>query len=376
MLKPLGLYIHIPFCVQKCFYCDFNSFPCNEDVQRRYIDALILEMQTLEPYAKGHYLDTIFIGGGTPSILGEDLIEKLCNKIKTSFYIDNDVEWTIECSPGTVTLGKFKKYKETGINRISMGVQSLDERELKSIGRIHGLKEFMEGYAAARIAGFDNINFDLIFSLPSQSVESFSQTAEKIMLYKPAHISAYSLQLEEGTKLYNMQDTLSFPNEDENRRMYERAKEIFHKNGYKQYEISNFALNGFESRHNLKYWSGDEYLGLGLGASSYFENCRYDNPSAMEEYIAFTQNKKALHLESEKLTKEEQMSEFMFMGLRKTQGVSDDEFKNRFSESFFELYGEVIEKHIKNGLLIKENDRIYLSSKGFDLANTVMCDFV
>jgi len=376
VLKPLGLYVHIPFCVKKCFYCDFNSFPSDEDVHKRYIDALLKEIKKLEPYAMDYYLDTIFIGGGTPSILSEDLIEKLCNKIKTSFYIDDDVEWTIECNPGTATLSKFRKYIKCGINRLSMGVQSLKEKELKSIGRIHGLKEFMESYAAAIIAGFDNINYDLIFSLPFQSVDSFTDTAEKIMLYKPKHISAYSLQLEEGTRLFEMQDDLVFPSEEENREMYRKAKEIFAQNGYKQYEISNFALDGFESKHNLKYWSGDEYIGVGLGASSYFEKCRYDNPDTMEEYIAFAESKKVLHLESTALTREEQMSEFMFMGLRKTKGVSDDIFKERFGISFFEVYKDVIEKHLNNGLLLRENEVIYLSEKGLDLANTVMCDFV
>ncbi len=376
MLKPLGLYIHIPFCVKKCFYCDFNSFSCNEDVHKEYVDALILEMEKLECYAQKYYLDTIFIGGGTPSILSEALIQKLCNKIKTTFYIDDDAEWTIECNPGTVNLNKFRTYKKLGINRISMGVQSLDEKELKTIGRIHGLKEFMESYAAAKIAGFENINFDLIFSLPFQTQESFKDTAQKIMLYKPTHISAYSLQLEEGTRLYEMQNELIFPSEEENRRMYETAKEVFNTNGYIQYEISNFSLSGFQSRHNLKYWSQDEYLGLGLGASSYFENCRYDNPDKLDAYTEFVKSKKVLHLEADKLTKEEQMSEFMFMGLRKIKGVSDSDFQKRFSQSFFEKYNEIIKKHTENGLLIKENDRIFLSSKGLDLANSVMCDFV
>ena len=376
MLKPLGLYVHIPFCVKKCYYCDFNSFSCNEDVHEKYIDAVISEIEKLENYAQKYYLDTIFIGGGTPSILKEALIEKLCNKIKTSFYIDDDVEWTIECNPGAVNLSKFRTYKELGINRISMGVQSLDEDELKSIDRIHGLKEFMESYAAAKIAGFENINFDLIFSLPFQTEEKFRDTAQKIMLYKPTHISAYSLQLEEGTRLYEMQDELTFPDEDENRRMYESAKDIFGKNGYIQYEISNFSLPGFESKHNLKYWSQEEYLGLGLGASSYFENCRYDNPDKFDAYTEFAENKKVLHLEGKKLTEEEQMSEFMFMGLRKTKGVSDIDFRNRFSQSFFEIYSDIIEKHVKNGLLVKEDNRVFLSSKGLDLANNVMCDFV
>ena len=376
MLKPLGLYIHIPFCVRKCFYCDFNSFPCDGDMQERYIASFLREIDTIKDYAKEYYLDTIFIGGGTPSLLSEEQIQKLCNKIKVSFYIDDDVEWTIECNPGTVTLNKFRKYKELGINRVSMGVQSLDEAELKAIGRIHGLKEFMESYAAAKLAGFENINFDLIFSLPSQSVESFGDTAEKIMLYKPTHISAYSLQLEEGTTLYEMQDSLEFPTEEENREMYEKAKSVFEENGYIQYEISNFAKPGFESKHNLKYWSQDEYLGLGLGASSYFENCRYDNPDTFDEYISFTENKKVLHLESTRLTREEQMSEFMFMGLRKIKGVSDMVFKERFNTSFFEVFGDVINKHINNGLLVREDEIICLSQKGLDLANTVMCDFV
>lgn len=345
-------------------------------MQERYIASLLREIDTIKDYAKEYYLDTIFIGGGTPSLLSEEQIQKLCNKIKVSFYIDDDVEWTIECNPGTVTLNKFRKYKELGINRVSMGVQSLDEAELKAIGRIHGLKEFMESYAAAKLAGFENINFDLIFSLPSQSVESFGDTAEKIMLYKPTHISAYSLQLEEGTTLYEMQDSLEFPTEEENREMYEKAKSVFEENGYIQYEISNFAKPGFESKHNLKYWSQDEYLGLGLGASSYFENCRYDNPDTFDEYISFTENKKVLHLESTRLTREEQMSEFMFMGLRKIKGVSDMVFKERFNTSFFEVFGDVINKHINNGLLVREDEIICLSQKGLDLANTVMCDFV
>lgn len=376
MLKPLGLYVHIPFCVKKCAYCDFNSYPLECFDADNYVSALIEEIDNLKKYAKDYYLDTIFFGGGTPSLLNDEQIKRICEKIKFSFYIDDNVEWSMECNPGTVSLKSLKNYRKLGINRISMGVQSLKDKELKTLGRIHKVKEFMEAYTAIRVAGFENFNFDLIFSLPDQTLKDFTDTLEKMMLYSPPHLSLYSLQLEEGTKLYNEQEKYQFPTDEENRLMYEKAKEILGKNGYVQYEISNFAKEGFESKHNLKYWSGDEYLGIGAGASSYFLETRYDNPETVDEYINFAHEHKLLFSENNKLSKEEQMSEFMFMGLRKTKGINNTEFKNKFGVSFFEIYKDVIEKHLKSGLLIKEGERIFLSSKGLDLANTVMCDFV
>ncbi len=376
MLKELGLYIHIPFCIKKCSYCDFNSHSADTAEQEEYVSALICELESISAHTKGHYLNTIFFGGGTPSILQVPLFEKICDCIRRSFNIDDSAEFTVECNPGTVDFNKMKAYKSLGVNRLSFGVQSLDENTLKVIGRVHTLGDFYNAYAASRLAGFTNINYDLMFSLPNQTQENWEYTLEKILKYEPTHISAYALKLEEGTPMYENRGSYTFPDDEADRRMYHTACEILKSAGFERYEISNFAKQGFKSRHNLKYWDMSEYIGAGLGASSYFDGVRYENPQKMDEYIKFTQSFTPLYKEHTPLTQNEQMEEFMFLALRTEAGVSAEKFADMFSKDMFALFEKPINTHTQNRLLENDGQRIYLTDKGFDLANFVMSDFL
>ena len=376
MLKETGLYVHIPFCIKKCRYCDFNSFCGTEEQKDLYTEALIKEIVNMERYTKDRFLNTIFFGGGTPSVLGRERIKKIINRIKTCFYIDDDTEFTIECNPKTVNLGDFKEYKELGVNRISLGVQSMQDSELELIGRSHSLNDFLECVISAKLAGFENISFDLMFSLPSQTLKSLENTITDAIKLQPKHISAYSLQLEEGTYLFENREQFDFPDEEENRKMYYLVRDILKENGYNQYEISNFAQEGFESRHNIKYWELKDYIGLGLGSSSFLNNVRYQNPENFSDYIEFTNNFSPLWEENEPESEKDLMGEFMFLGLRKTKGVLNSEFKRFFNKDMFEIYSPVINKFLSSELLKTDGEALFLTEKGMDLSNTVMCEFV
>ena len=374
MLKPLGLYLHIPFCVQKCKYCDFTSFVKSENDIDEYVKILEKELDFVKNYTEDYYLDSVFFGGGTPSILSEENMEFLMNKIKRSFYINDNCEFSFEANPKTVQLKKLKAYKSFGFNRISIGVQSLDDELLNKIGRVHNVKDFLECYSAAKLAGFENINYDIMFALPEQSFKKLEETVDNILKFDPDSISAYSLILEEGTPLYY--EKHNYPDDDENRRMYYMIRDKLKEKGLNQYEISNFAKIGKECRHNIKYWELAPYIGVGVCASSFFENARSTNPKNLDEYKAYVEGKKPLFLTEEKQSTEDLMGEFMFLGLRKTKGISDVDFQKLFNISFFEKYKDVIEKHKENGLIEIENDRIFLTEKGMDLSNFVMSDFV
>jgi len=374
-MKNLGIYVHIPFCIKKCNYCDFNSFCASSEAQDIYTDALVSEIKSFGK-AKKINADSVFLGGGTPTLLGEKNLEKIITAIKENITLLPDTEFTTECNPKTADLKKFRLLKDLGVNRLSLGVQSMDDKILKTLGRCHNLKDFMECYAAAKIAGFENINFDLMFAVPHQTEKIWQKTLEDAVKFQPKHISAYSLQLEENTYFYENKEKYSFPDDDTNRKMYEFLVAFLEQKGYHRYEISNFAIDGFESRHNLKYWDLTEYVGFGLGASSFFEGVRYQNPEIMADYLDFADNFHPLWEIGEKETENDLISEFMFLGLRLQKGVSDLDFKEKFGKSFFEIYKKEIDQNTKNGLLIRENHRIYLSSKGFDLANSVMSDFI
>ncbi len=376
MLKPLGLYLHIPFCVQKCRYCDFTSFVKSEDDINEYVKLLEKELDFVKNYTEDYYLDSVFFGGGTPTLLSEENMEFIMNKIKRSFYIDDDCEFSFEANPKTVQLKKLKAYKSFGFNRISMGVQSLDDKLLKTIGRAHNVNDFFESFAAAKIAGFENINYDIMFGLPNQSFDTLKTTVDNILKFEPASISAYSLILEEGTPLYNDKDLYTYANDEENRKMYYYIRDKLKESGLEQYEISNFAKPGNECRHNIKYWELDPYIGVGVCASSYFENVRSVNPETFDGYREYVENKLPLFKQGEEQTTDDNMCEFMFLGLRKTKGIADSDFKEKFGISFFEKYKNIIEKHKENGLLAVENGRIFLTEKGMDLSNFVMSDFV
>ncbi len=374
-MKNRGIYVHIPFCVKKCNYCDFNSFCASDMVQNIYTESLVNEIKSFGKIQKID-ADSVFFGGGTPTLLNEENLEKIITAIKDNINILPDTEFTVECNPKTANLKKFKVLKDLGVNRLSLGVQSLDDKILKTLGRCHNLKDFMECYAAARIAGFENISFDLMFAVPNQTEKIWEKTLSDAVKFEPKHISAYGLQLEENTYFYENQEKYNFPDDAENRKMYEFLVEFLKEKGYNRYEISNFAQKGFESRHNLKYWDLTEYVGFGLGSSSFFEGVRYQNPEKMENYLEFADNFEPLWEKGEKESEKDLISEFMFLGLRLEKGVSNLDFKEKFNKSFFEIFRKEIDKNVKCGLLIKENNRIYLSKKGFDLANSVMSDFL
>ena len=375
-MKLLELYIHIPFCVKKCAYCDFLSGPSDEESREKYIELLCAEIDACKGKVEEYQVSTVFFGGGTPSILYGNQIEKIMSKLREVFVFAKDAEISIEMNPGTVTEEKLAAYKKAGINRLSIGLQSVHDEELKMLGRIHTYDEFLHSYKMAREAGFENINIDLISAIPGQTVESWAKTLQTIVNLQPEHISAYSLIIEEGTPFYEKYGEGSgvdlLPSEDDEREMYWQTKQILHEAGYERYEISNYAKDGRECRHNIGYWERTPYLGFGIGAASLFEETRYANPSNIEEYkISFDEKFKA-----EKLSTEERMEEFMFLGLRMMKGISQEKFSVEFGVNIEEVYGEQIEKLKKLELLEENGDRIYLTEKGIDISNSVFVEFM
>ena len=383
-MKRVGIYIHIPFCARKCNYCDFYSLASGEDEKKSYIEALKREIKEVSKKVSADYqVYTIYFGGGTPSIIKADYIREILDAIRTHFKLYKDdfyPEITIECNPKTVDMDKLGIYKEVGINRISLGLQSSDNDELKLLGRIHTYEDFLESYDMVRSTGFKNVNIDLMSAIPNQKIKTYEKSLNEIIRLDPEHISSYSLIIEEGTpffKKYSENAPLfsALPSEDEDREMYVLTSEKFSKAGYERYEISNYAKEGFYSRHNTSYWDRVPYLGFGVGASSFFGNERYKNMANLKEYI-----KKAgiedIREEIIKLNLNDAMSEFMFLGLRKTIGVSKSEFKNNFTFSVENVFGKMIEKHIKNGLLLDDSGFLRLSDRGLDISNYVISDFL
>ena len=378
--NPLGIYIHIPFCVSKCVYCDFVSFPCKEDDRQRYIAALKEEIRQFaflhKSYIKQSETGTIFIGGGTPSLLASHYIVDILNCVKENFNVAEGAEITIECNPGTVSEEKLSTYLWAGINRLSIGLQSPNNKELRKLGRIHTFEQFLECYNLARLVGFNNINIDLMSSIPYQTVEGYERNLRTLTALRPEHISAYSLILEEGTKLY---DTVSkssepiLPSEEEDREMYALTKKILSGCGYERYEISNYAKPGFECKHNVGYWRRRDYVGFGLAAASLIENKRFTNTSDFAKYIAKPYGQ---YDECTLLSEKDQMAEFMFLGLRNISGVSMDEFKSVFKKDIDSIYGDVLEKHVGYGTLKVSEGRVFLTDRGLDVSNTVMADFL
>lgn len=373
--KDLGLYIHIPFCVKKCDYCDFLSGPASEETKRLYVKALIKEILSNRDLASEYLVKTIFIGGGTPSSVDGRFIGDILEAVREVFPVSEEAEISIEANPGTLNEDKLKEYKKAGINRISFGLQSVDDRELKLLGRIHSYKEFEDNYLLARELGFQNINVDLISALPGQTMEQWLCTLEKVILLKPEHISAYSLILEEGTPFferYSEEDQ----DEDLDRRIYGKTREVLEKAGYYRYEISNYARPGYACRHNSSYWTRTNYLGLGLGASSLFHNIRFHNEENMQLYIENSHNRKQIRKDIEYLDKNKQMEEFMFLGLRMTEGIHKNKFKDLFGEDIENIYGDVLKQSFEEGLLMEEHNHIFLTEKGLDLSNVVMARFL
>ena len=373
-MEEISLYIHIPFCKQKCLYCDFPSFSGKESLINSYVDSLIKE---IEVKCSNYIIASLFIGGGTPSYLDKSNLKKLLNQINKLNFRQN-AEKTIECNPGTLNEEKLEIIKNGGINRLSFGLQSTDDKLLKEIGRIHNYNEFLENYKMARKIGFDNINIDLMYGLPNQTADSYLDSLREIIKLNPEHISAYSLIIEEGTKFYQLyqKDLLDIPSEDDERKMYNTGRKLLLENGYNHYEISNFARTGRECFHNKIYWKCKQYIGIGAFASSYINSVRYKNTEDIEQYIYKINNNIDTKIIEKINTVNDDIEEFMFMGLRMIEGISEDEFIKRFNIDVFAVYKKVIEDNIKKGLLLRKNRRIYLTEKGIEFSNLVMSDMI
>ncbi len=401
--KELEIYIHIPFCVRKCAYCDFLSFPAGKDTRERYVDALIREITEGLPgesadagekenllKVEDYHVVSIFFGGGTPSLLEGEASTRILQTLRNTFRVDEDAEITIECNPGTVDAKKLGDYRNAGINRLSFGLQSASNEELILLGRIHTYEEFLHSWQMAKEAGFTNISVDLMSGLPGQSAESWHQTLTKVLKLRPAHISAYSLIIEEGTPFYeryHADDELRqdggvphlLPDEEAERAMYEDTAALLKENGLERYEISNYAIPGYESRHNTGYWIRREYVGFGLGASSLLGNRRLKNTDDLSFYLKMAESSHIKGLwerEVQTLSREDEMSETMFLGLRLVRGVDKMCFAQRFGMSVEEAFPGVLEKMCRQGLMKEEEGYLRLTERGLDVANYVMSEFL
>lgn len=380
--RELGIYIHIPFCKRKCYYCDFTSFAGCDELHERYINCIKSELEfKLKKLNNSYVITTIYIGGGTPSFIDSKYIKEIVQKIKNNnLRVENEIEVTIEANPGTVTKEKLIDYKESGINRLSIGLQSTKNKLLKKIGRIHTYEQFVETYNLAREVGFDSINVDLMLGLPNQTIQDLKESINNILKLEPEHISVYSLILEEDTILYEKvnEGKIVLPDEELERQMYWYVKNTLELNGYKHYEISNFAKEGYESKHNINCWKQKEYLGLGVAASSYLDGERSSNVNVLNEYIKNIEAEKyeKNQIIEEVQTVEEMQKEFMMLGLRMIDGVSIQEFKLKFGENPIYEFRNKLDELTKDKLIIVDGDRIKLTNKGIDLANLVWKEFI
>ncbi len=396
MKKYVSLYVHIPFCALKCKYCDFLSFDGESyGTMLRYVDALCQEIKLYAPIADDYIVRSVFIGGGTPSLLDEALITNIMAFIRKTFKLEKDAEITIEANPGTLRHQKLNGYKAAGINRISIGLQSADDEMLKKLGRMHNYDQFVATFQAARRAGFTNINVDVMSGLPGLSIHSYVDTLTRVMEFGPEHISAYSLSIEEGTPFSRDQEILdSLPTEMIDRRMYEITKKLLGANGYDRYEFSNYSKPGYECKHNMVYWTGGEYIGFGIGAASYFQGKRFSNIRDIMGYVdimdtasgkfADCDNLEMLYNETTRKLRENvtpmyidaRMEEFMFLGLRMMCGISRTDFEERFNKDIYEVYAPVLNKYIDQGYLATYEDRIFLTDMGIDVSNVILADFL
>lgn len=425
-IRELSLYVHIPFCRAKCNYCDFLSFGgCGYSIQKQYAEALCREIAAYETIAGEYTVKSIFFGGGTPSYMDVSLLEQVMESIRRVFSVKQDAEITIEGNPDSLTREGLVVYRKLGINRLSIGLQSTNDEMLQRLGRVHNYDQFIAAYNSARQAGFNNINVDLMSGLPGESRESYIRTLGKVAELQPEHISAYSLIVEEGTPLSENEELLKLlPSEEEDRQLYVRTKLLLKNSGYDRYEISNYAKKGFECRHNIVYWTGGEYLGIGLGASSYLkvwlaedhcETVRFHGVENMGEYTgrflqctgmmeddytnlfhAFENGEEESRMDKYRQyedsallefirdyyrdlhfsTRRDEMEEFMFLGLRMTRGVSKAEFQKRFGTAVESVYGKIITKYKEKELLLEKDDRLYLSDAGIDVSNVIMAEFM
>lgn len=387
--KPLSIYLHIPFCARKCLYCDFLSAPADDVTKARYVESLITEIKAEAPKYEAYEVRTVFIGGGTPSILPAEAIVGIMDTLKEQFCFAKEAEITIEVNPGSAEEEKLLAYYKSGINRLSIGLQSSHNSELQQLGRIHTYQDFLRTYQDAVKSGFNNINIDLMSAIPGQTTESYRETLRQILHLSPmpAHISAYSLIIEEGTPFY--ENTPELPDEEADREMYKITDDMLSGSGLERYEISNYARRGYACKHNKVYWKRGDYVGFGIGAASLIDNVRFHNDDDISAYIAgweaYKQNtlgKPDILRDVQQLTIPEQMEEYMFLGLRLTEGISLKEFEDTFGKSIYEVYPDVIDKLVNQGLLVKKNgadgqtERLALSSFGLDVSNVVMAEFL
>lgn len=366
----LGLYVHIPFCIRKCNYCDFCSFAISEASWKySYIDRLLREIYSYKE--KKIRLDSIFFGGGTPSLLTRSEFSKIYKAIEESFEILPDCEFTIEANPKTLDKEKLAEFKRCGVNRLSIGLQSIHENEMKILGRVHNYEDFLYSYKLARECGIENINVDLMYGIPEQTMESFRATLDAVTALSPEHISLYGLILEEGTPFYEMQKRLNLPSEDSECDMYYFATDFLRRKGYSHYEISNYAKAGRECRHNLKYWRAEEYIGVGLAAYSYYNGYRFGNSSDRDVYLS---QGEAKYEYLEKIEPKDEAYEYIMLRLRLAEGFSLSDYNARFSRDFMAEKGIALEKYIKEGYLSVEGDRISLTERGFYISNTILAE--
>ena len=373
----MELYLHMPFCVRKCAYCDFLSFPTDQETQNLYTRRLREDIDVMGKKYGDIPVDTIFIGGGTPSVPDSALIVGIMEHVRKAFHVAEGAEISMEANPGTVTREKLTDYRRAGINRLSFGLQSANDRELKLLGRIHTWAEFLESFHLARECGFTNINIDLMSALPGQTRESWKDTLKRVTDLNPEHISAYSLIIEDGTpfgeKYGSEEGRKLLPDEDSEREMYHETKRFLRDCGYERYEISNYAKPGRACRHNIGYWTGLPYLGLGLGASSYMDGCRFAVNSDMKQYL---EEKPGMFTDVEKLTKKDMEEEFFYVGLRMTAGVSLPEFERRFGVSAKDVYPGLMEMFVEEKAAVFQGDRFVLTDYGLDVSNYIMVQFL
>ena len=373
----MELYLHMPFCVRKCAYCDFLSFPTDQETQNLYTRRLREDIDAMGKKYGDIPVDTIFIGGGTPSVPDSALIVGIMEHVRKVFHVAEGAEISMEANPGTVTREKLTDYRRAGINRLSFGLQSANDRELKLLGRIHTWAEFLESFHLARECGFTNINIDLMSALPGQTRESWKDTLKRVTDLNPEHISAYSLIIEDGTpfgeKYGSEEGRKLLPDEDSEREMYHETKRFLRDCGYERYEISNYAKPGRACRHNIGYWTGLPYLGLGLGASSYMDGCRFAVNSDMKQYL---EEKPGMFTDVEKLTKKDMEEEFFYVGLRMTAGVSLPEFERRFGVSAKDVYPGLMEMFVEEKAAVFQGDRFVLTDYGLDVSNYIMAQFL
>ena len=369
----IGLYVHIPFCIRKCAYCDFASFSgVASNIRARYIDRLCEEIESYKREDKTR-VDTVFFGGGTPSLLSPDELSKILAAARSAFDITPDAEITMEMNPGTVTLDTVRAYAALGVNRASVGCQSFNENELKILGRIHNSALIYDAVRIVREAGISNISLDLMYGIPEQTAESFAHTLREALSLEPTHLSVYGLILEEGTPFFNARENLPLPTEDEECDMYALASKILGDGGFSHYEISNYARPGFECRHNLKYWRDEEYIGVGLAAYSYYGKKRFGNTSKLEEYIS---NSYVQYRYGEDISDTDEAFEYVMMRLRLSEGFSLSDYRTRFGADFTDGRAEKIERYRALGYIAITPDRLALTERGFYISNTILSDLL